>query len=648
MRGDIVCAVQECGTPLDMEGKNCTARPPREGECCPDVYDCEVKADEPQLIADKLPKTESEATVAPAAADSDAAAVTTVLPAIAFDDAEPAASTPSVDDSENEIHDKDDSTEKPIIRESTERAEEATTVLYEEELATVAPAGSLGSRLSEGQTETPLSPEDDEALALATTIAAEHGEEDLGALSIDQKVPQEDRQPIQDLPEATTFAAAGQPSTTLPPSVPEDESVLLANIIPGEGDCLLDGISYANSSAIAPRNKCEISCQCLNSIVQCENVRCASVPENAWKCKVSRNEDECCLSYECEDFPTTEGQREVITAGPIITSRPDSLAVEEGSGQFTTQSAPKVQDEVTNEAVAELGTTQWPERVESSPHAAVPNLPLDEVYTQGPIESDSHRTEVPAIEPAATEAASIAATPATEAAATATPIAPERQATITPAAPQQEATEAAFTESSAQTKLPKETESPASVEEKDQAPSQAPAEAVGTTTFASIASSTAEPEASTQVPSNVDRRPIVSEHHAPEIVTEGFEAGTTIVPLPFDQSKIQSSIDDIIKQTAFEGIPQEIFTEPQQEATTEDVASDIALTTLKPTDEALELDNRIDETTAAQTEQAPIQKVEPIASSTEVQRDVTAQRVEEQPTIIEAVSVTQQPSVEGI
>jgi len=40
MRGDIVCAVQECGTPLEREGKNCTALPPHPGQCCPEKYQC--------------------------------------------------------------------------------------------------------------------------------------------------------------------------------------------------------------------------------------------------------------------------------------------------------------------------------------------------------------------------------------------------------------------------------------------------------------------------------------------------------------------------------------------------------------------------------------------------------------------------------
>ncbi|PSN43518.1 hypothetical protein C0J52_21202, partial [Blattella germanica] len=41
MRGDIMCALQECGTPLEREGKNCTALPPQPGQCCPEQYQCD-------------------------------------------------------------------------------------------------------------------------------------------------------------------------------------------------------------------------------------------------------------------------------------------------------------------------------------------------------------------------------------------------------------------------------------------------------------------------------------------------------------------------------------------------------------------------------------------------------------------------------
>lgn len=36
MRGDVVCAVQECGPALS----GCTALPTREGACCPEAFQC--------------------------------------------------------------------------------------------------------------------------------------------------------------------------------------------------------------------------------------------------------------------------------------------------------------------------------------------------------------------------------------------------------------------------------------------------------------------------------------------------------------------------------------------------------------------------------------------------------------------------------
>lgn len=36
MRGDVVCAVQECGPALT----GCTPLPTRAGACCPDAYQC--------------------------------------------------------------------------------------------------------------------------------------------------------------------------------------------------------------------------------------------------------------------------------------------------------------------------------------------------------------------------------------------------------------------------------------------------------------------------------------------------------------------------------------------------------------------------------------------------------------------------------
>lgn len=41
MKGDIVCAVPECGLPFEHEEKNCTAIPPKKGQCCSDTYICD-------------------------------------------------------------------------------------------------------------------------------------------------------------------------------------------------------------------------------------------------------------------------------------------------------------------------------------------------------------------------------------------------------------------------------------------------------------------------------------------------------------------------------------------------------------------------------------------------------------------------------
>lgn len=38
MRGDIVCAVQDCGEPL--RGKDCSPETPPAGQCCPTSYQC--------------------------------------------------------------------------------------------------------------------------------------------------------------------------------------------------------------------------------------------------------------------------------------------------------------------------------------------------------------------------------------------------------------------------------------------------------------------------------------------------------------------------------------------------------------------------------------------------------------------------------
>ncbi|XP_065557879.1 uncharacterized protein LOC136025816 isoform X2 [Artemia franciscana] len=50
MHGDIVCAVQECGKPMQPLGDNCVAIAPKEGQCCPEAYECYTTSTEVDIV----------------------------------------------------------------------------------------------------------------------------------------------------------------------------------------------------------------------------------------------------------------------------------------------------------------------------------------------------------------------------------------------------------------------------------------------------------------------------------------------------------------------------------------------------------------------------------------------------------------------
>lgn len=77
--------------------------------------------------------------------------------------------------------------------------------------------------------------------------------------------------------------------------------------IPGEGNCLVDGQSYNNNSAIPPANACQVSCRCVSSIVQCEYMQCSPPPADLPNCTpVYPGTDSCCPMYTCESTPSVE------------------------------------------------------------------------------------------------------------------------------------------------------------------------------------------------------------------------------------------------------------------------------------------------------------------------------------------------------
>ncbi|XP_046429457.1 mucin-17-like isoform X3 [Neodiprion fabricii] len=148
--------------------------------------------------------------------------------------------------------------------------------------------------------------------------------------SVEEKQPigpsVEEQQPIkpfveeQELIEATPEEQQpSEPSKPVPSEIPsqldKDQTatekrpeVFSDNVpssIPGEGNCLVDGQSFANNSRIPPANLCQTQCLCISSIVHCDLVECSPPPSHLSNCMpIHTNTDSCCPIYSCDSTPT--------------------------------------------------------------------------------------------------------------------------------------------------------------------------------------------------------------------------------------------------------------------------------------------------------------------------------------------------------
>lgn len=374
MRGDIVCAVQECAKPTELDGKNCTRRAPAPGECCAKDYDC-VSDEQATTI---LPGEEFDETTTVGDEHVETLVTTTSrasLEAIVTEKAQEVATesdvaevptTERVDDAENEIHDKDYDhiTSKPAKIDN--RIEpEATTVLAvdEERMVTGGPSA---------QTQPPSEGDEGILANLYTTIKS-----------------------IVDL--TTTLGSVSE--NAIPEKhVSEDDQSMLANVIPGEGDCLENGVSYLNSTSMPSRSNCEISCVCLNSIVRCEKIQCSRIPPNAQNCRRIEDPSQCCPRYECDsleapvtavplamDVTTEQEKSEATTLGAAVEEegKPEAVGTTERSEgttvQFEAQTKPstlhlpissKLEDSLEQGTEASPGTVVEQEKVTESSAAA--------------------------------------------------------------------------------------------------------------------------------------------------------------------------------------------------------------------------------------------------------------------------------------
>ncbi|XP_026495037.2 mucin-2 [Vanessa tameamea] len=448
MKGDIVCVVQECGTPMENEGKNCTSLPPRHGQCCPDTYICEGDDRGTELTTENVdlstspprrvgvegsgyrnepdePFTEIspfETDIEGSGEDYTPVGLVTKIEDVITEKATPdiideilLATTEKVniiqttepDKDQNTIPDIISSDDQPnIIAQSTEANVESATVkelkptisddyetvhgstfkeddfittesafrkednnIVADEILTVKEHEELPTTLVDLVDETTF--KDEHLLEVSTNVnlhpesqsttqSVEMYTEDIDdmkqkeATTLDQSQSQssttERVKPDDEVPATseenvsisittvTTDKTDVPETTSINPVINEiDDNVPIISVpgrIPGEGDCLLNGITYSNNTIVPSTNNCHTSCKCTSSIIKCDPIICSSPPEymeNMSDCQpIYDSPDACCPTYVCSAKETIPPQSHNQMSG---TESPKPIAPGECSGQ---------------------------------------------------------------------------------------------------------------------------------------------------------------------------------------------------------------------------------------------------------------------------------------------------------------------------
>ncbi|CAF4771933.1 unnamed protein product [Pieris macdunnoughi] len=410
MKGDIVCVVQECGTPMENEGKNCTSLPPKQGQCCPDTYICEGdelsttqfneetttltpprrfgvegsgyrnEPDESYTEMSSIGDTEIEGSgednllTTITSLHSDTPPVTshnvypysTEINAVSSEvttqsdienenkvlTTEPSVSITSTN--ENDLK-QDIDEEKGLnvmttvvpsgqpayttsvedLKQKQDTSKDISTTKSPDQYTTLEPTVTPKlNEISEGITEittkqsllddvdnmTPI----DEEFIIATKLPEKTDdiensfEEPLTTFkpanveeSITEQESSETTPKVMTFTEQQTYSTVTTSSletTTI--NVQENEILeeTLPARIPGEGDCLLGGVTFKNNTSVPSTNKCHISCKCVSSIIKCDPIICTpplEYMENMNDCQpIYDSPDSCCPTYVCNTKET--------------------------------------------------------------------------------------------------------------------------------------------------------------------------------------------------------------------------------------------------------------------------------------------------------------------------------------------------------
>ncbi|XP_039746773.1 titin isoform X1 [Pararge aegeria] len=440
MKGDIVCVVQECGTPMENEGKNCTSLLPRHGQCCPDTYICEGdervtdstteiveltsspprrvegsgyrnEPDEPYTeISPVTTETEGSGEEFTAVSQIDTGdniipktETTEIIEDILFTTTESSmqlgqSTEPdkgqntipdTVIDIENIRESKPDKVTLSSFDESTPTISEQFTTLidlfdHKNEISTTQSVLRVDDESVSGDNSSPKDHEkettDSSDFLSKTTMADENmihtnptimiepdqleittptteftnkvqepsKQEDISTETFEQSSVT-DQVKFTDVFKTSPEAETSIESTTVPVTkLVVTEITVDTNInevddkvspisspsrIPGEGDCLLNGITYNNNTNVPSTNNCHTGCKCISSIIKCDPIICSPPPEymeNMNDCQpIYDTPNSCCPTYVCSVKETIPPESHSHMSG---TESPKPVTASECSG----------------------------------------------------------------------------------------------------------------------------------------------------------------------------------------------------------------------------------------------------------------------------------------------------------------------------
>ncbi|XP_050445552.1 titin [Cataglyphis hispanica] len=188
----------------------------------------------------------------------------------------------------------------------------------------------------------PQKPEEKEVVSTEPPIHEKQEESTTVALKETPEIQITTEVPLEKIPQYSTETSISEETPIEKEST--SESASRPSGIPGEGNCLIEGQSYSNNSAVPPANACQTSCRCISSIVQCELVQCPAPPAHLSNCMpVYTSGESCCPMYACDSTPTAELESDSHVIEPHIpeveedqkTSLPAEISTEQPAIEVT-------------------------------------------------------------------------------------------------------------------------------------------------------------------------------------------------------------------------------------------------------------------------------------------------------------------------